>query len=214
MRAIVIIMILWGAAVEACSAQEINFLVYDYSEVGLTFMVPAEWEHDGLTTTTKAEFIKHFGWVYDEPDANDLWSAYGSFSSVAVDSTRLPSDASLTIHTMKVFVNRAHTFYKRWLCLYRKNNILESKPLVNEGYALVQEKRMAPLELPPNLSDAKGISYQYHSRQVNLPTYGHVYTFVHQDKCYEIRLESTSANPIWSNRLHGHIVSSMDRFSF
>ena len=63
MRAIVIIMILWGAAVEACSAQEINFLVYDYSEVGLTFMVPAEWEHDGLTTTTKAEFIKHFGWV-------------------------------------------------------------------------------------------------------------------------------------------------------
>ena len=67
---------------------------------------------------------------------------------------------------------------------------------------------------PLHLSDVKGILYQYDTGQVNVLTTGHVYTFVHQEKCYEFRLESTSANPVESIRLHERIINSLERSPF
>ena len=214
MRGLVFLLIVLSALSRVARAQEVHFVKQDYSEVGLTFMVPASWEHDGLLTTTKAAFIKHFGWTYDKPDANDIWSAVGSFSSVSVDSTLLPYDSAFEMHKMNLYVNRAQTLYKRWLCLQRKIDPLESKPLINGKYQLVQRNKIRSSSLPPNLSGAKGIAYQYDTGRVNLITYGHIYTFIHQEKCYEIKLESTTADPLSSIRMHELIINSVERFQF
>ena len=195
-------------------AQDVDFLTYDYGEIGLTFDVPATWEHDGLRTTTKAAFIKQFGWIYDKPDANDIWSAVGSFSSITVDSTLFPSDTAFEMHKMTVFVNRAHTLYRRWLCLQRKASFLEDKPLINGGYALIREDRVRSFDLPRSLSDVSGTSYQYYSGHIDLLTQGHVFTFVHQEKCYEIRIESTTADPANNIQLHEQILRSLERIPF
>lgn len=195
-------------------AQEEHFRRYDYGDIGLTFMVPAHWEHDGLNSTTKAAFIKHFGWLYDEPDASDIWNAFGSFSSVSVDSTLLPSDSALTMHKMTIFVNRAHTLYRRWLCLQQRESVLKSKPLINSRYALIKQDRISSFDLPENMDNASAKSYLYYTGDVELPTMGHLYTFVHEDKCYEIRLESTMFDPAKSVRMHERIISSVERVVF
>ena len=113
-------------------AQDIQFKKQDYSKIGLTFIVPVTWEHDGLITTSKAAFIEQFGWIYDKPDAHDLWSAVGSFTSITVDSTRIPSDDAFAMHKMTIFVNRAHTLYRRWLCLQRKKSSLVRALTIND----------------------------------------------------------------------------------
>ena len=195
-------------------AQDMQFLLHDYSPIGLTFMVPANWEHDGLTVTTKAGFIKQFGWVYDKPDADDIWNAVGGFSSFPVDSSAAPTEQAFEMHKMTVFVSRAHTLYRRWLCLHRRNGVFEARPLINEQFTLVEKDNIRPFDLPPNLSDANGVSYRYYAGQTRLPTQGHVFTFVHQEKCYELRLESTAANPNKSTRVHERILNSLERRSF
>ena len=195
-------------------AQEMHFVKHDYAEIGLSFLLPANWEHDGLNTTTKAAFIKEFGWNYDKPDANDIWNAFGSFSSISIDSTLLPNDAAFEMHKMTIFVNRAQTMYRQWLCKQRRENILDSKPLINNGFALVKEDWVRSVNLPRNLPDASAKSYQYYTGEVYLLTQGHVYTFIHQDKCYEIKIESTTSDPTGSIRLHERIINSLERYSF
>ena len=214
MRIAALILIVFQFGPGLVCAQDAPYRMYDYGEIGLTFMVPSSWEHDGLRVTTKAAFIKKFGWIYDKPDANDIWSAVGSFSSITVDSTLLPSDSSFSMHKMTLYVNRAHTLYRRWLCLHRRASILEARPLVNDGFILVQEDKISRYDLPSALSDANGNAYQYYSGQVDLLTQGHVFSFVHQEKCYEIRIESTTADPDGSARVHEHIFNSFKRSAF
>ncbi len=214
MRTVVFVLILFLSLPGNGYAQDARFLMYDYGRIGLTFVVPDNWEHDGLTTTTKAAFIKQFGWTYDGPDATDIWNAVGSFSSITVDSTLFPSDSAFAMHKMTLFVSRAHTLYRRWLCLHRRSSLFASRPLIKDGHILIREDRIGTFDLPPNLSDANGKSYQYQSGHVDLLTQGHVYTFVHQEKCYEIMLESTTADPATSARLHEHILKSLERFAF
>ena len=52
--------------------QPVGLQSYDYSNMGLTFSVPRSWNHAGTKITTKAAFIKEFGWHYDKPDADDV----------------------------------------------------------------------------------------------------------------------------------------------
>ena len=130
------------------SAQEMQFKKQDYGEVGLSFMLPSSWEHDGLNTTTKAAFIKQFGWTYTQPDADDIWSAMGSFSSISVDSTLLPYDSAFEMHNMTLYVNRANTLYRRWLCLQRKKSVFESKPLINGKFELKRKNTIRSYDMP------------------------------------------------------------------
>ena len=182
---------------------------YDYSRIGLTFSVPESWQHAGTSVTTKAAFIKQFGWTYDKPDAGDVWSAVGSFSSVAVDSTLIPSDSAYTIHHLTIFVSRSNTLYKQWLCRHRRSSLWAEKPLVRDSYTLLSSDKMGPYDLPTGLSNAYGIVYEYASQQSPLSTLGHVFSFVHQEKCFEIQLESTSALPTERLMLHRRILDTV-----
>ncbi len=192
-----------------CLAQDAAFQAYDYSPIGLHFQVPKQWTHDGLTTTTKAEFIKQFGWIYTKPDADDIWNAVGRFSSMSVDSSLIPSDSAYTIHSLIIFVNRANTLYKRWLCLHRRSNIFEARPLVKDNHILTIDEHVTPYNLPSGLTDAKGRFYEYYSDQIRVPTTGHVFTFVHQEKCFELKLESTSSDVFAATVLHSQILNSI-----
>ena len=195
-------------------AQQPAFQRYDYSEIGLQFNLPAHWTQDGLSTTTKAAFIKQFGWVYDKPDANFIWSAVGSFSSVEVDSTLMPSDSAYAIHNFNIFVGRANTIYKKWLCRHHRLNVWQAKPLVKEGDILLDKNNIWPLHLPDGLPNAKGIMYEYVSRGSQLSTLGHVFSFVHETRCFELRLESTSSNLAGSKILHQDILNSVSLTPF
>ncbi len=191
------------------TAQTAAFTRYDYSAVGLSFSVPEDWTHNGLSTTTKAAFIKQFGWIYDKPDAGEIWNAVGSFSKVSIDSTLIPSDSAYTIHHLTIFVSRANTLYKQWLCKYRRDNILEPRPVIKEDDWLFREQRIDDLELPFGLSSAYGLYYEYAGKNAPLPTVGHVFSFLHQERCFDIRLESTTAALKQYAALHDQILASM-----
>ncbi len=197
-----------AAAQTEVISQEI-FTQYDYSAVGLAFSVPENWTHNGLSTTTKAAFIKQFGWIYDKPDAGDIWNAVGSFSSVNVDSSLIPSDSAYTIHHLTIFVSRANTLYKQWLCKFRRSSILEPRPVVKEDDMLFLEKRIGEVELPYGLSSAYGKYYEYAGKNAPLPTVGHVFSFLHQERCFDIRLESTTAELKQYAALHNQILASV-----
>lgn len=182
----------------------------DYATIGLTFSVPDTWQHDGLQTTSKAAFIKQFGWVYDKPDKDAIWNAVGRFSSVQVDSARLPGADAYTMHNLTIFVNRANTLYKQWLCQRHRLNLFQTKPLVKEDARLVSQKKLGPADLPHGLARAHGQSYQYQSAQTQLTTLGHVFAFVHQARCFEIKIESTAAFVGAQTALHQHILNTFE----
>lgn len=182
----------------------------DYAIIGLSFSVPDSWQHDGLQTTSKAAFIKHFGWVYDKPDKDAIWNAVGRFSSIQVDSTRLPDTDAYAIHNLTIFVNRANTLYKQWLCRRHRLNLFQTKPLIKEDARLISQKKLAPADLPDGLTRAHGQSYQYQSYQDQLTTLGHVFAFVHQARCFEIKIESTSAFVNAQAALHKHILGTFE----
>ena len=195
-------------------AQDQAFRQYDYSSVGLAFSVPAGWTHNGLATTTKAAFIKQFGWIYDKPDAGDIWNAVGSFSSVDVDSSLVPSDSAYTLHHLTIFVSRANTLYKQWLCNFRRISIWEPRPVVKADDRLFREFRIDPPDMPDGLSSAYGKYYEYAGKDAPLPTIGHVFSFVHQERCFDIRLESTSANMMHYATLHDQILNTVRLMPF
>lgn len=182
----------------------------DYATIGLTFSVPDTWQHDGLQTTSKAAFIKQFGWVYDKPDKDAIWNAVGRFSSVQVDSARLPGADAYTMHNLTIFVNRANTLYKQWLCRQHRLNLFQAKPLVKEDARLISQKKLGPVDLPDGLVRAHGQSYQYQSYQAQLTTLGHVFAFVHQARCFEIKIESTAAFVGAQTALHQHILDTFE----
>ena len=190
-------------------AQSVPLQGYDYARIGLSLGVPAHWLHHGLTTTTKAEFIKQFGWHYDKPDAHDIWNAVGSFSSIEVDSTRLPADEAYAIHRLTIFVNRANTLYKQWLCRFGRANLWQAKPLIKEGSTLISERKIGPFEWPEGLARGSGKSYEYISSEPNLPTLGHRFYFLHQKRCFEINIESSTAMPGIYERLHKNILDTI-----
>ena len=195
-------------------AQPTDFRTYNYSDIGLQFTIPSNWTEDGLATTTKAAFIKQFGWIYDKPDAQDVWSAVGSFSSLEVDSTLIPSDSAYTLHRLTIFVSRANTLYKQWLCKYRRNSLWQAKPLVKEGDTLIRDDGFWPYELPEGLSTAKGQSYEFIPSQAKVPTLGHVFSFIHESRCFELKLESTATNMLLTKSLHAYILKSVSLTPF
>ncbi|MFK7848826.1 MAG: hypothetical protein AB8G77_26300 [Rhodothermales bacterium] len=193
----------------AAHAQSTPLQHYDYRKIGLSISVPAHWLHDGLTTTTKAEFIKKFGWHYDKPDANDIWNAVGSFSSIEVDSTRLPSDDAYSMHRLTIFVNRANTLYKQWLCRFGRANLWQAKPLINEANTLTSERKIGPFEQPAGIARGFGKSYEYTSNEPGLPTLGHTFYFVHQERCFEINIESSTTEAATNESLHQDILNKI-----
>ncbi|MEM8486536.1 MAG: hypothetical protein AAF564_13375 [Bacteroidota bacterium] len=189
-------------------------LASDYAAIGLGFSVPDTWQHDGLQTTTKAAFIKQFGWVYDKPDKDAIWNAVGRFSSIQVDSMRLPAAEAYTMHNLTIFVNRANTLYKQWLCRQHRLNLFQTKPLVKEDARLILQHKLAPVDMPAGLSRAHGQSYQYQSFQAELTTIGHVFAFVHQARCFEVKIESTAAAIDSQSALHQHILNTFELIPF
>ena len=206
-------LILWLVSLWMCTGtvygQATAFKAYDYSKMGLSLSVPDSWHHAGSNITTKAAFIKQFGWTYDKPDAGDIWSAVGSFSSMTVDSTLMPSDSAYTLHHLTIFVSRSNTLYKRWLCRHRRSSVWSEKPLVKSGQHLLTSNKMGPFDLPMGLSTAYGKGYEYSSKQSDLSTLGHVFSFVHQEKCFEIQLETTSAFQAERLALHKRILDTV-----
>ncbi len=188
--------------------------VSDYAAIGLSFSVPESWHHDGLQTTSKAAFIKQFGWIYDKPDKDAIWNAVGRFSSMEIDSTLLPSAEAYTLHNLTIFVNRANTLYKQWLCRQHRLNLFQTKPLVKEDARLMSQEKMASVDLPDGLSRAHGQSYQYQLYQSQLQTLGHVFAFVHQARCFEVKIESTSASIDSQSALHQHILDTFELMPF
>ncbi len=193
--------------------------VHAYSAIGLSFSVPEHWQHDGLQTTSKAAFIKQFGWIYDKPDKDDIWNAVGRFSSVEVDSTRLPAADAYVIHNLTIFVNRANTLYKQWLCRQHRLNLFQTKPLVKEDARLLAQRQLPAVDLPDGLTRTKGQSYEYqsHHQQLNKPrvtTLGHVFAFVHQARCFEIKIESTSVSTAMQAAVQQRILDTFEIHPF
>lgn len=195
-------------------AQIDGFRTYDYGEIGLSLSIPASWQHDGLSTTTKAAFIAQFGWHYDKPDAGDIWNAVGRFSSVEVDSSRLPDASAYVIHNLTVFVNRAHTLYRKWLCRQHRSAVWEAKPLVSSGGNLIENNKIDPFEVPANLSGATLQNYTYATGAGQALTHGHIASFVHEERCFDIKIESTASSVPYIKRLHNQILSQLTRVAF
>ena len=186
-----------------------DLIEYDYGDIGLFFSVPDTWTHNGVMTKTKAEFIKQFGWNYTKPDAGDLWHAFGSFISVEVDSSLIPSDSAYSIHKLTIAVERSPTWLKQWLCRIGKRFLWDDRGPEGRDVEIVSEKSIDQKYFQSGLLEEFGKEYWLSTRQTNLTTLGRVISFVHQERCYEIKMESTSANLAKAAHLHEQIMGTM-----
>lgn len=184
---------------------------YDvYRAIGLAVSVPATWTHDGITTTTKAEFIRKFGFNYDKADNDEIWRAHGRFSLIEVDSTLIPSDSAYALHFFTIFVERSRTLYKQWLCRHGKETLFSEMDFVPPGATIAQAEDIGP---PRQLQDGwtvYGKAYELTKEGVTLPIVGRIYSFNHEEQCYSIKLESTAPDRRNSIRMHERIANSLE----
>lgn len=186
--------------------------VRDYSEyktIGLAFDVPDNWTHDGITTTTKSEFIREFGFNYQKPDGDEIWRAHGRFSFVEVDSTLMPSDSAHALHFFTIFVARSRTLYKQWLCRHGKQSLFEEIDYAPPEATVVRSEDLSPPRLLENDRTVYGKAYELAKEGVPLPTIGRIYTFNHEERCYRIKIESTAIDRRHSIRMQERIANSI-----
>lgn len=201
----IILLLITGVA----GAQESDFLQYDYAALDLSLSVPSTWTHNGMLATTKTEFIKQFGRTYTGPDGNDVWHAFGSFISLEVDSTMVPSDSAYSMHELKIFVERSPTWIKQWLCRFGKRSIWKEDEPYSAEMVIVQEKTLENAPFQPDIFGVYGKVYELKSARTNLSTLRHVYAFVHEKRCYQIEIESTSAKKSEAAYLHERILGTL-----
>ena len=203
-RTQLVLLLITGTA----GAQESDFLEYDYAALGLSLSVPSTWTYNGMLATTKTEFIKEFGRTYTGADGSDLWRAFGSFISLEVDSTLVPSDSAYSLHELRIFVERSPTWIKQWLCRFGKRTIWREEPQTRE-MVVVQERTLENAPIQPDIFGVYGKVYELKSARTNLSTLRHVYAFVHQKRCYNIEIESTSAKKMEAAYLHERILGTL-----
>lgn len=193
----------------AASAQNRSFRTYTFREMDLRVSVPASWTHNGMVARSKAEFIRSFGRTYDKPDGADLWNAFSSFIDVDVDSTRLPAEAAYHVHRFTIVVERASTWLKQWLCRWGKRPIWTDRLVLHAGARLIEEEVLRRSHLPAGLPGAFGKRYVFETPASPAITVGHVLFFPHEQRCYELRLESTSDDPQGSTRLQRQVLEML-----
>jgi hypothetical protein len=190
-------------------AQEAAFRTFDFQEVELQFSVPENWVHSGLVTKTKSEFIREFGRVYEQPDSAEVWSAFTSFNRVEVDSSLVPSDSAYSIHFLTIFVQRSRTLYRQWLCWHDRRSLWEGNEQRTPESRVISEKRLRGGRSVPPIIGVYAKEYELATERVEVSTLGHVTSFVHEEKCYRIKLESTSVDTNQSAWLHDRILRTV-----
>ena len=195
-------------------AQNEALVEYDYRDVGLLFSVPDSWTHNGMMAKTKAEFIAEFGWNYTRPDAKDLWHAYGSFIGLDVDSTLVPSDSAYALHKLTIFVERSPTWVKQWLCRLGRRSIWGDDEAERPEMEVVNEWALDRVPIKTDFFGGYGKVFELKSRRTVLPILRHEYSFVHKEKCYQIKLESTAARKADSVALHERVLDSFRLVEF
>ena len=206
---IFLLCLLLFTGVEAAVAQSQAMQEYDYGGLGLAFSVPSTWTHNGVVITTKADFIRQFGRTYNEPDSSSVWNAYGSFFYIDIDSSRVPAEDAYAIHRLTLSVQRSRTMYRKLLCRFGKKSLWEDVELVKADARLVSEENISS---PASISQLFGNyakAYERTTAGTNLPTIGRMYRFYMQERCYTLKIESTSQRKSQNKRLHEVIVNSL-----
>jgi len=160
-------------------------------------------------TTTKAQFFAKFGWKYGGEDGGDLWSAFGSFSHVDVDSSLVPSDSAYSTHFLTLFVERSPTLYRKWLCRLGRRSLMTDIDEVKAGTTVVSERRLPAPSPSADQVGMFGIGFTRIAAGARLPTVGRAYAFVHRDMCYSIKIESTSARAGDNEHLHDRMFRTL-----
>jgi hypothetical protein len=189
--------------------QDLSLRSYSFPTIGLAIGIPENWAPSELVTTTRAQFFAKFGWNYRGDDAEAVWSAFGSFSHVDVDSSLVPADSAYSAHFLTLFVERSPTMYKKWLCRLGRRSLMRDIDEVKAGTTVLSERRLPAPSPSADQAGVYGIGFVRVAAGSRLPTVGRLYTFVHREKCYSIKIESTSARSGDNERLHDRMFRTL-----
>ncbi len=191
------------------NAQDVALRTQVFPEIGLSLALPDAWSSSDLVVTTRAEFFGKFGWNYRGDDAEAVWSAFGSFSHVDVDSSLVPADSAYRTHFLTLFVERSPTLYRQWLCRLGRRSLMTDIDEVKAGTTVVSERRLPAPSPSADQVGVYGIGFTRIAAGARLPTVGRMYAFVHREMCYSIKIESTSARAEENERLHERMFRSL-----
>ncbi len=194
-----------GLALAVPAPAQDALVLHRYDSLGIWIGVPEAWTQSRVTTTTKAEFFGKFGWNYTGGDAGEVWSAFGSFSHVEVDEALEPADEAYRMHVLTLFVSRARTYYSQWLCRRGRRSLWEPMVAAPAGGTLVDDRRLRPPTMPGEQIPMFGRAYTLQHATAPVPTVGRIYAFTRDERCYVLRLESTTADAVAADRLHDRV---------